>query len=373
MAIRLTCPQCQKSYQVPDEAAGKKATCQQCGAQFRVPTVDVEVAPSGTEVKRYKAAKPFTAPAHYGRHLEALEEHITRHLGEPTSVWHEIVSDKIHLDVIAVPPSKKYPWHTLVTSGMSDVPMSGPGLDPDDRHAEMLICLPATWQVVNCADRDFWPIQWLKQVARLPHDYGTWIGPGHTVPNGDPPEPFADTTKMCCWLIMRPPWFPETFQELAVSPTRTIKFLAMVPLYESEVDLKMNRGLEPLADLLGNLSLTDLMRFDRPNVCAQEFFGRLMLWLRGRRWRVAAGIGLAILFLIALWQGAIQPPALRNQPPGNPHQNLAPPGEMQPGLPSAPAFPDHPGMSEAQREHLRQHQERIEEIRRKAQGPSAVP
>ena len=29
----------------------------------------------------------------------------------------------------------------------------------------------------------FWPIQMLKFLARFPHEYKTWLGWGHTIPN----------------------------------------------------------------------------------------------------------------------------------------------------------------------------------------------
>ncbi|MDG4772986.1 hypothetical protein [Solwaraspora sp. WMMD792] len=31
-------------------------------------------------------------------------------------------------------------------------------------------------------------------MARLPHEYSTWIGDWHSVPNGDPPQPYAAGT-----------------------------------------------------------------------------------------------------------------------------------------------------------------------------------
>jgi hypothetical protein len=42
----------------------------------------------------------------------------------------------------------------------------------------------------------------LKLVARLPHLHTTWIGPGHTIPNGDR-RPYAEGTKLC-WVMAGP-------------------------------------------------------------------------------------------------------------------------------------------------------------------------
>lgn len=41
--IAFNCPNCQKSYRVPDEFGGKKATCKQCQTSILVPMPEVEV------------------------------------------------------------------------------------------------------------------------------------------------------------------------------------------------------------------------------------------------------------------------------------------------------------------------------------------
>ncbi|MBL8114136.1 MAG: suppressor of fused domain protein, partial [Acidobacteria bacterium] len=42
--------------------------------------------------------KPFE-PAVAGEDVSVLEEHIARHLGTPDFVFHELVSDLVHVDV----------------------------------------------------------------------------------------------------------------------------------------------------------------------------------------------------------------------------------------------------------------------------------
>ena len=61
----------------------------------------------------------------------------------------------------------------------------------DYRYAEMMICLPPDWNMDQRAwndERHYWPIRLLKTLARLPHEYNTWLSDCHTMPNGDPPE-----------------------------------------------------------------------------------------------------------------------------------------------------------------------------------------
>ncbi|MQA64140.1 MAG: hypothetical protein GEU86_22400 [Actinophytocola sp.] len=60
-----------------------------------------------------------------------------------------------------------------------------------------MLCLPADWPLTQAAlqeERTGWPVDVLKRVARLPHEYATWIGEWHSVPNGDPAMPYAPDT-----------------------------------------------------------------------------------------------------------------------------------------------------------------------------------
>ena len=68
------------------------------------------------------------------------------------------------------------------------------------------------------------------QNSSLPHGYDTWLWEGHTVPNGDPPEPFADNTELCCCYLLRPALFPKEFYKISLSKKKTIRFFCLVPL-----------------------------------------------------------------------------------------------------------------------------------------------
>ncbi|MFD0855209.1 suppressor of fused domain protein, partial [Actinomadura adrarensis] len=121
---------------------------------------------------------------------EAIDRHVAEHFGPVAFVWHEFVSHLVGVHVHVVGPTAERPYHTLVTTGMSERPMmvpDGQGISP---YAELMMCLPADWPLTQAALQDprtGWPVQVLKQIARLPHEYATWIGEWHSVPNGDGP------------------------------------------------------------------------------------------------------------------------------------------------------------------------------------------
>ena len=68
-----------------------------------------ERSPSGSPILRHaKAAPPSDTIEHADD--ERLSEHLAKVIGGNGFVWHEIVSDRVHIDVHAVPPSEKHPY-----------------------------------------------------------------------------------------------------------------------------------------------------------------------------------------------------------------------------------------------------------------------
>ena len=208
---------------------------------------------SGSPIYRHKEREKEVAPAFGDEdNIEKISEHIERYVGEPKNVFHELISDLVHIDVHIVEPSDTRPYYTLVTSGMSDRPMTVPEGADEYRYAELLACLPPTWKMSQedfKDDRNYWPVRWLKMLARMPHAYDTWLGMGHTVPNGDPAEPYAAGTKLCCMMLLPPPLFDEEFMTLGL-PDRVINFYQMVPIYRQEMELKLKEGLEGFIEKL---------------------------------------------------------------------------------------------------------------------------
>lgn len=152
---------------------------------------------------------------------------------------------------------------------MSDAPMTVPEELHELRFAELMVTLPADWSLDQEDWQDesqFWPIRWLKMLARFPHEYDTWLGFGHTVPNGDPPEPFADNTKLCCLLVLPSPTVPEEFHTLKTSGDKEINFYSLVPLYREEMDLKLHQGADQLLDLFDAHNIQDIIDPSRKNV-----------------------------------------------------------------------------------------------------------
>ena len=202
--------------------------------------------------------------------IEAISAHIEAHFGPVDTVYHEILSDLVHIDVHHVAPRPGRLYHTLITSGMSDRPMTVPPGAANSQYAEVLIYLPYTWTLSEAAFRDeanYWPVRLLKTLARFPHEYDTWLGWGHTLPHGNPMEPYAPNTKLCCALLAPPLLAGEEFFTLDVSPTKTIFFYSVLPLYAEEMNFKLKHGMEAMMEKLVKNSVTEILDPQRKNTC----------------------------------------------------------------------------------------------------------
>lgn len=206
--------------------------------------------------------------------IQEVSDHIEAHLGKVETVFHEILSDTVHIDVHWVKPNDQFPFVRLVTSGMSDLPMATPEGASVPKYLELMISLPPDWKIDEESFKDeswYWPVRLLKQLARLPHKYNTWLGFGHTIPNGDPPEPYAPNTALCGSIVLPSVSVPEEFNKLSISADKEIFFYSVVPLYEDEMNLKLRKGTDELLSLFDKKNLNDVVNIKRINVTKKRF------------------------------------------------------------------------------------------------------
>jgi hypothetical protein len=240
-----------------------------------------EVSPGGSEILRHQPReRDFEPTGGDPALIEAIDDHLTSMLGEHDGrVYHEIVSDIVHLDVHMVPAAGERVWTTLVTSGMAERPMAVPEDLEEHRYAELTLALPSHWSLDTDTWEDenlYWPVRLLKDLARLPHDYETFLYYGHTIPNGDPPQPYADGTALCGALIGPPVLTPDGFDELELADGRAVRFYAVFPLHRNEMEFKLQKGAEALWERLEEAGVSELVDPNRESVMGRRrrLFGR---------------------------------------------------------------------------------------------------
>ena len=211
-----------------------------------------------------------------------ITAHIERHIGPIKQVFRETAAassidalavDVLPVDVLHVAATTDRPVHTLITSGMSDRPMAVPAGTDSPEYLELMMTLPREWQLDEQAPRDetwYWPIRLLLHLAGLPRQSNTWLGWGHTVPNGDPAQPFAANTQLCGAIIVPSLLVPTPFYELRLAQ-RTIAFYGVVPLYKEELALQQREGMSALLEKLIDRGIRDLVDPKRRNVAVKRF------------------------------------------------------------------------------------------------------
>ena len=226
--------------------------------------------PRGAGALRHSPREPGWVPAAESEpgNAEAVEAHIERYFGKPAFVWHEIASGLVHLDVHVIEPTPERPFFTLFTTGMSDLPMTVPdnaGISP---FAELMMCLPPDWPLADATMSDesaYWPISLLKMVARLPHEYNTWIGAWHSVPNGDPAVPYAPGLLFTGVVVTPVLNCPPEARTITTRSGKEISLLALVPLHPAEMEVKLAQGTDALIAALDRAGASDVLDLARPS------------------------------------------------------------------------------------------------------------
>ena len=233
-----------------------------------------EYSPGGSAIYRYQTPEDrgFRPPEDVCVSMEAIEKHMEGIFpGWEGFVYHEIVSDLVHIDVHVL-RSPEGDCQVLYTTGMSDLPMHLPEeiADREDlKYAELYMLLPGDWDLggVGASTQDlpyerFWPIQMLKFLARFPHEYQTWLGWGHTIPNGPDYTPICDGLgfggAVLDGLSLVPPLTTEG---------REISFYLLIPAYKEEIEYKLKYGMEELSRRFAEGKLPVVLDVHRPNFC----------------------------------------------------------------------------------------------------------
>lgn len=129
----------------------------------------------------------------------------------------------------------------VMTNGLSNFKMPVPEKFADRSFNELYFCLPSYWEVDLNSPSD-WTYSWIQKLAKHVVTKNTWFGPGHTIPNGNPPQALSTTMKQNHFILFEPILLNEMLKPLTISEgelSKTIYFLSIVPIFNDELDYKM--------------------------------------------------------------------------------------------------------------------------------------
>ena len=215
-----------------------------------------EFSKGGSQIHRHEEQENqgFRPPADGGVFAEEIISHFEELFPNRESfVFHEIISDLVHIDVNIMKPTPKDNFYVIYTTGMSDLPMNLPEeIDNRDdlKYAELFMFMPNSWNPgetytisSDIPYEDYWAIQMIKFIARFPHEYKTWLGHGHTIPNGPDYEPFLNNSEMSGIVLSE---LDENFSPLTVKNDAKVRFYMVVPVTRAETEYKLEHGMQAL-------------------------------------------------------------------------------------------------------------------------------
>ncbi len=177
----------------------------------------------------------------------------------------EIVPDDLPVTVHVVPPTPARPHPVLFTSGMSARPINVPDGQDAYRFAELFIELPAAWPMGKdvLSDPDHrWPLEWLRRMAKYPHQEKTWLGgPAAIVANGDPPKRLSPSTPFTAMLLLADGQFQR-------QDGNSVQLYRLFPLYTEERELELATDVGELLRRFDKQGVAFVVNTQRANVAA---------------------------------------------------------------------------------------------------------
>ena len=206
-------------------------------------------APDGTNIIRHNAVetKLGVAGTKTAGFRQSREVAYKKLFGEPLSVSHELLPLIPHIDVYSFKRTFKKDGadqvvYALVTGGMSDLEMTLPRRAKDvPRRVEL---------VFYCVEPRAEYFSTLRWIAHFPHNAKSWLGHGHTMPNGNPPAPFWGSAALDTLLFM-PPIIAkdQTLPSELQLEGEPVHFLWVVPLTTAECNFKLENGFDAILGL----------------------------------------------------------------------------------------------------------------------------
>lgn len=216
--------------------------------------------------------KKIQGRKHYHENVEALEKHLDSHFeSDEITVFHEMLSMDFHLDVYFIQP-KDEEFNLLVTSGMSLLEMQVPDTIKDKEEyvfAELVLLIPKDMEfgkVFPSEGKNDWVIAMMKEMARFPHHQDTFLTEGHSLQAwSDISEPYDENTRFTSCILLPSATFEDKFMQIT-SDDRIINLYHLFPLYQNELEYKIQHGYGKFFDLLIENDVSDILNNDRRNL-----------------------------------------------------------------------------------------------------------
>ena len=201
---------------------------------------------------------------------EIVQEHIKQYFGKLSnafSLWIDKLRGK--LETLVFPPTTKHNYGLNITLGLSEFTIHK---SPNLKWVELFIKVPPSWPAPQIApfsikdllkDEHQWVLGNLIILARsiITREHHTFPEHGQVIDNHN-----YSNTKLRGFLLIYPPFrVPREFKALKVSPSKTIHFIQLLPIYKEEIKFVKKYGWEKLYEKFREYKINDWVDINRPN------------------------------------------------------------------------------------------------------------
>ena len=187
--------------------------------------------------------------------------------------------------------TKENPFHILFTSGLSNTKQLSSETYPEFEHIELYFCLPEYWKVEDTSLDSQWPIEWLNRIAQIPQKNNTWFGPGDTIPAGKPIQEISFKFKQNHFILTEPIKLEEQLKEVTLKD-KSVRFLSLVPIFETEMAHKTNHSAKILMAKYTYANLTEELDEYRIPLIKNKKINLFMMVIIG----LSLAVGLTLVF-----------------------------------------------------------------------------
>lgn len=190
---------------------------------------------------------------------------------EETFVLHEIESETVHSDIFIIQPNpaEGRNYYTLLSCGLSALPMHPIKGYQAYRYAELVLLLPPDWVMEYDRFEDenhWWPFRIMKEMTKYPHQEKTWLGYGHTYSySGE--EHFSDNNRFVGVILLESTILPKDFLQIKKGK-KVIHIWSLIPLYKEELEFRSKYGTDQLLERLKLHHISEIVDINRINVCS---------------------------------------------------------------------------------------------------------
>jgi hypothetical protein len=208
--------------------------------------------------------------------MTVLHEEMIRRFGADHVVELPVSDGEVPLLLVDMISKGKLQLRILLTNGLSAYNMPVPDKFKDRAYNELFFCLPSYWDLTDKSNTNMnWVFVWIQKLYKHVLEKETWFGPGHTIPCGNPFKALSDTMKSNHLFLVEPMLLKDEMLPFETE-LKTTYFLAILPIFEDEMDYKRGKGTFKLLEKLANSRISEKLDDYRATCLKRRwmFFGK---------------------------------------------------------------------------------------------------